>query len=178
MLFYNETYKDVYNELVFYNINRLFSTFYNVFDRVLPQKQDKYMICMYSERFVFVVAYNKNDINSFYVQVFCIFYKLMFCDTLRIFCIPLYIEYVHIYIYGCCLQMDYTALLNLTYNNEKDISVVYAVVQDWLIWEVGAFFGLLLTLIVICIQLNNLENRLLDIEESNPLLEPLLKEIP
>ena len=98
MLFYNETYKDVYNELVFYNINRLFSTFYNVFDRVLPQKQDKYMICMYSERFVFVVAYNKNDINSFYVQVFCIFYKLMFCDTLRIFCIPLYIEYVHIYI--------------------------------------------------------------------------------
>lgn len=83
-----------------------------------------------------------------------------------------------IYIYGCCLQMDYTALLNLTYNNEKDISVVYAVVQDWLIWEVGAFFGLLLTLIVICIQLNNLENRLLDIEESNPLLEPLLKEIP
>jgi hypothetical protein len=74
--------------------------------------------------------------------------------------------------------MDYTALLNLTYNNEKDISVVYAVVQDWLIWEVGAFFGLLLTLIVICIQLNNLENRLLDIEESNPLLEPLLKEIP
>lgn len=74
--------------------------------------------------------------------------------------------------------MDFAALSNVTYENKTDLDVVYQVLQNWLLWEMGAFFGLILILTVICVQITNLENRLLDIEESNPLLEPLIKEIP